>query len=150
MQKTLLMIKPEGMADFREITIMLETKGLIICESMDIECQEDFLRKLYKDQSGGFWEVNKEYLVGKKCKLLMIQGEDAVSRLFELAGGHYNPENCHKDTIRYIFGKRKTYIGKNGRELFLNAVHRSSPENAEYEVALFKEYYKLQKKDEEK
>ena len=141
-QQTLLMIKPEGIDLIDEIVDSIKNDGLQISEGHSIICSEEFLRCLYKEQSGMFWEVNKEYLVGKHCVLFIVYGDDAVSRLLALSGKHYSPENCDRYTIRYRFGKRETYIGKNGISLYLNAVHRSSPENAEYEVALFNKWFR--------
>ncbi len=142
-EKTLLMIKPEGTDYIEDIVSEIRCSGLKISEGYDWICAEGFLKSLYKDQSGGFWEVNKEYLVGKRCVLFVVSGEQAAERLFSLAGTHYSPEKCERDSIRYRFGKRELYIGKNGRELYLNAVHRSSPENAEYEVELFHKWFKI-------
>lgn len=141
MEKTLLMIKPEGMKHKNEIIDMVKQVGLRIVWTNKIIATITFLRKLYKDQSGRFWEANKDYLVGKECLLIIVEGERSASRLYYLCGTHYDPNQCERGTIRRQFGEREPKVGANGQILFLNAVHRSTPENAEYETNLCYKLY---------
>ena len=141
MEKTLLMIKPEGMEHKNDIISRVEQVGLRIVWTRKIIATISFLRKLYKEQSGGFWKVNKDYLLGKECLLIIVEGERAASRLYHLCGTHFDPNQCESGTIRRQFGEGEPKVGVNGQILFLNAVHRSTPENAEYETNLCYKLY---------
>lgn len=138
LEETLIMIKPEGIEYIDNIIEIIVGLGYEVSKEYPIICSENFLKRLYCEQSGAFWEVNKEYLLDKRCVVFIISGEQAKKQIFSIVGTNCNPEECEKNSLRYIFGKREPYIGKNGRKLFLNAIHRSNPENAEYEVDLLK------------
>lgn len=142
MGKSLFMIKPEGMEYADEIINAIQDNNIRIVEKRKITMTQQLLQKIYKDQSGLFWEANRDYLVDKQCILAIVECENVENRLFTLCGVSFKPEECEKGTIRERYGIRKPLTHSNGKALYLNCIHRSSPENAEYEVGIYYDYFR--------
>lgn len=127
-EETLAIIKPDGMKNFSEIIDMITDSGLKI-EKYDIRTldeqivDEHYAHLLDKP----FYPKLKSYMMSDDVVILVLSGENAVSKLRELMG----PTDSTKalpDTIRGKFGTDITY----------NAIHGSdSLENAKLEIERF-------------
>lgn len=140
METTFFMIKPEGLIHAEDIftDLLLYNMNIVLKKEIIMSC--DLMKGIYKNQSGKFFEANRDYLVGKKCILLIIEGHNVAERLYKLSGDNYNPSCCEIGTLRRKYGIHEPILHPNGRQLFLNAVHRSTPENSANEVSLILEY----------
>ena len=130
MEKTLAMIKPDGVARCLtgEILGRMESQGLRIIALK--------LLKLEKSQAERFYAVHRErpffssltaYMSSGPVVAVVLEGEDAVAQFRELIGAT-DPKKAAPGTIRADFG---TSIEE-------NTVHGSdSPESASVEVTFY-------------
>ena len=138
-QQTLVLIKPDGLIRSLTgniLTRLSETKLEIVAGKItrtSRELAEEHYRQL-RDKP--FYPELIRYLVGElhdrhKVMALVYWGEDAISKVRELAGAT-NPEEASPTSIRGSFGR----IRSSG--LFENVIHASSSEDeAEREIKLW-------------
>lgn len=130
MEQTLSIIKPDsvGKSHIGEILSIFELAGLRIAAMK--------MMHLTEKEAEGFYAVHKQrpffqelvdFMVSGPVVVLVLEGENAVSRNRELMGAT-NPQDAAPGTIRHKFGES---VG-------VNAVHGSdSLENAAIEIAYF-------------
>lgn len=130
MEQTLSIIKPDsvGKSHIGDIVAIFEKDGLRIAAMKMIQ--------LTNKEAEGFYAVHKQrpffqelvdFMVSGPVVVMVLEGENAVSRNRELMGAT-NPEDAAEGTIRKLFGES---VG-------VNAVHGSdSLENAAIEIAYF-------------
>ncbi|MFC1515153.1 nucleoside-diphosphate kinase [Thermodesulfobacteriota bacterium] len=130
MERTLSIIKPDGVSRgvVGEVIRRLEAENLKIIAMKMVE--------LTKDQAKGFYAVHKErpffesvtdFMSSGPAVVMILEGENAISRYRELMGAT-NFEEAAEGTIRRDFA---TDIEK-------NVVHGSdSPETADFEINYF-------------
>lgn len=136
MEYSLFMIKPIAYKHKQEILDIIK-KELKIVSTTDVVLNEEFLNKLYateKDEE--FRNINNQYLANKKVCIGVVRGENAKTRLVEICGKEPVGEDCDKNSIRYIY-RTNQKLNISGRDFYLNAIHKASPEDANYEVALY-------------
>ncbi len=129
-ERTLSIIKPDATAKnlIGKIIARFEAEGLKICA----------LRKVHlsKREAEGFYAVHSErpffgeltdFMSSGPCVVLVLEGENAISRNREIMGAT-NPAEAAENTLRKLYANS---IGE-------NAVHGSdSPENALIEISYF-------------
>lgn len=130
MEKTLSIIKPDGVGRglIGEVVRRLEENGLTIIAMKMIH--------MNKTEAEGFYAVHKErpffhslteFMSSGPCVVMVLEGENAISRYRELMGAT-NYEEADPGTIRADFA---TDIEK-------NVVHGSdAPETAAFEIGYF-------------
>ena len=127
-EKTLCIIKPDGYIHKYEILNMIVKEGLIISKIKEEVLNSELLQQHYSHLlDKPFYHKLEMYMLSSPVILMIIEGDNAVSRLRDLVGPT-DSTKASPDTIRGKFGKDITY----------NAVHASdSVENAECEINLF-------------
>ena len=135
MEYSLFMIKPMAYEHKREILDFI-SKELKIESTRDVLLSKDFLNKLYKNENDKFKRINTLYLAGKMACIGVVSGENAKTKLVEICGEHFIPEKCNPNSIRYKYRNNK--VAKIDGEIFyVNAIHKSTPEEADEEVKLY-------------
>ncbi len=129
-ERTLSIIKPDGLekAIIGKIIARFEEKGLKPVAMR--------MARLSRGEAEGFYAVHRarpffaglvEFMTGGPVVLMVLEGEDAVSRNREVMGAT-NPANAAPGTIRKDFAS----------DVQRNTVHGSdSVENARIEIAYF-------------
>ncbi len=133
------LIKPEGMAHREEIYRRLEKEGLAVDWRRRVRPTERLLSVLYPDLPEPIWRATLAHLLGQPCETGIVIGEDAILRLFRIAGAEANPALCAPGTIRFDFGDRTGTEVAPGVRYFNNAIHRpkDQDENEVQMAALF-------------
>jgi nucleoside-diphosphate kinase len=129
-ERTLTIIKPDAVAKGAagQIIARFEQAGLKLLAAK--------LLHLTPGQAGGFYIVHKErpfygslceFMTGGPCMPIVLEGDDAITRLRDLMGAT-DPAKAAAGTIRKDFAS----------SIEANAVHGSdSPESAAFEITYF-------------
>ena len=129
-ERTLTIIKPDAVAKGAtgQIIARFEQAGLKLLAAK--------LLHLTPGQAGGFYIVHKErpffgslceFMTGGPCMPIVLEGDDAITRLRDLMGAT-DPAKAAAGTIRKDFAS----------SIEANAVHGSdSPESAAFEISYF-------------
>ena len=131
-EQTLVLIKPDAMErDLSdEIIETYKENGLKIKKSRTLHANEETAKQHYfelKDKP--FFHEVIDYITRSPLMALILEGEDAISRVRELNGAT-NPNKAKEGTIRYLYG-RDGEVGE-------NCVHASdSPESAQREINIW-------------
>ena len=129
-QQTLSIIKPDAVERnlVEKIKDIFKENKLIIKESKKIHITKDEAAEFYKvHQSKPFYNDLCSYLSSGPIVVLILEGEDAISKNRKLMGAT-DPKNADENTIRKLYG---ISIDK-------NSVHGSdSAENAKKEIEFF-------------
>ena len=130
-ERTFVMVKPDAVVRnlTEEIVNRIERAGLRVVSMRRINMDRASAERLYlvhRDKE--FFERLVEYVLsGPVVVVMLVEGEQAISRMRELIGAT-DPAKAAKGTIRGDFGLSLTQ----------NTVHASdSPESAEHEIPIF-------------
>lgn len=127
-EKTLAIIKPDGMKNIEKIIAMFYENGLKIDKYEIRELDEEIIMQHYSHllEKPFFGEIKDYMLSGPVC-VMVLSGENAVNKLRALMGPT-DSKKASKDTIRGLYGTDITY----------NAIHGSdSKESADIEIKRF-------------
>ena len=131
-EQTLSIIKPNAVKDgnIGAIITLLENNNLNIKQLKMITLNEELATEFYAEHKGkGFFQELLDFMMSGEIVVLMLEGEDVISR-YRLLMGATNPNNADKGTIRALFGSKT--------DLTQNAVHGSDcMESAKRELGLF-------------
>lgn len=138
MEYSLFMIKPCAYQKKEEILEILEG-NLKVLFTKDIILDKAFLSKLYRSEKNEVYKkINENYLNGKKALIGIVAGENAVSDLIKVCGNKPLGSECDKNTIRYKYAPKKEILHfENSPVFYVNAIHKSSPEEAIEQVEVF-------------
>ncbi|MBN2801859.1 MAG: nucleoside-diphosphate kinase [Deltaproteobacteria bacterium] len=129
-EQTLCVIKPNAVKDnnIGAIIKMIEDEGLIVKGLKMTELSDKKVSAFYEEHVGKpFFDGLKEFMTSGKVVGIVLEGEDAISRLRRVMGAT-NPEKADDGTIRKLFAANMTE----------NAVHGSdSPQSAKREIAFY-------------
>lgn len=130
LEKTLVLIKPDAVQRnlIGKILDEYERNGLKIVDLKLMTASEEIAEKHYAEHSDKpFFGELVSYITSSPLVALVVEGEDAISRVRALNGAT-NPEDSGDNTIRALYGI----------SLSENTVHSSdSPESAEKEIAIW-------------
>ncbi len=130
MERTLAIIKPDGMARglIGEIIRRLEKEDLSILGMKTIWMTKEQAKGFYKVHAGKpFYESVTDFMSSGPCVVMVLGGEDSINVYRKLMGAT-DYKMAAKDTIRHDYA---TDIEK-------NVVHGSdSPQTAAFEIAYF-------------
>ena len=130
MQRTLLMIKPDAVEKraIGRIINMLEENGFKIISIKSKVFTKEEAEKFYEVHKGKeFFSSLIDYITSGMVVGIMVEGDNAVSKLRELVGAT-DPRKARAGTIRAVFGE----------SIERNAEHAcDSPESADKELSLF-------------
>jgi nucleoside-diphosphate kinase len=130
LERTLSIVKPDGVSKhlIGEVISRFEKEGLRVIALKMV--------KLSKTEAEGFYAVHRErpffpslteFMSSGPCVVMVLQGENAISRVREIMGAT-DPEKAAKGTIRRDFASN----------IERNIVHGSdSPESASFEICYF-------------
>lgn len=129
-ERTLAIIKPDGVAKclIGAVLKRIEQEGLRIVAMKMIKMNKAQAMEFYKVHEGKpFFESVTDFMSSGPCVLMVLQGENAISRYRNLMGAT-NPKQADEGTLRRDFA---TDVEK-------NVVHGSdSPETADFEIKYF-------------
>lgn len=141
-ERSLFIIKPDAYKYKNEILDELRNNNFELQYIKDVILNEDFLNKLYSAENDEFTNLmNVEYFSGKTATIGIAAGEDCKVRLFKICGDTYIPDKCDKNSIRYKYSEIREPILLHGCEFYINAIHRSLPQDAEKEIELYMNEY---------
>ena len=130
MERTLSIIKPDAVERNLEnkIKSLFEDKNLKVLKSKKIKISKDEASEFYKEhQTKPFYDVLCDYLSSGPIIVMILEGDNAVSKNRELMGAT-DPLKAEEGTLRKMYG---ISIDK-------NSVHGSdSVENAKIEIGFF-------------
>ncbi len=129
-QQTLAIIKPDGVARklIGSVVSKIENEGLSITAMKLIRMTKEQAKGFYKVHEGKpFYGSLTDFMSSGPCVVMVLEGEDAISRYRKLMGAT-DYRKADRGTIRREYA---TDIEK-------NVVHGSdSPESAEFEISYF-------------
>ncbi|MGN1200806.1 MAG: nucleoside-diphosphate kinase [Candidatus Caccovivens sp.] len=136
-EQSYVMVKPEFANNpevVEEVRNRLVGKGLEIKKAGYINYDKERAARHYHEHVGkSFYPELEEYITSDKAYGMIVEGENAISIIRELAGATKNPV---PGTIRYDIPEK---LGIE-RRVTQNVVHSSdSKESAELEIGIFKE-----------
>lgn len=123
LEKSLFMIKPEGMKYKDTIRDRIERSGLEITQSKTQVFDNVMLNTLYGDAPKHVRRAQAELFNEKYVEVGIVLGAHAVSSLFDLIGHFADPRMCNGESLRYLYGEHNPIV-INDVELFKNAIHR--------------------------
>ncbi|HEX5412454.1 MAG TPA: nucleoside-diphosphate kinase [Terriglobia bacterium] len=130
MERTLTIIKPDAVAagHIGNIIRIFESNHLIIKAARLISLTKQEAEGFYAvHRDKGFFESLTAFMSSGPALAMVLEGEDAISRLRKLMGAT-NPANADEGTIRKLYAQNIEH----------NAVHGSdAPETAAFEIAYF-------------
>ena len=142
-EKTIAMIKPEGMLHQQFIHHRLSQHGLTIVDRKMIVLDEKMLSTIYADLPPVFKAPTMAHLNGQTVEVLVIQGENAIRAVMNEVGDHKDPEQCDARQIRSVLAKKtdskEMRISITPRLTYCkNFVHRANgPREVEVQAKLF-------------
>lgn len=129
-EQTFVMIKPDGIRKglIDEIISRIRRVGLNVVAQRRLKLDRSLAEKLYSVHQGKpFFERLVDHVLSGEVLVMLVEGENAVSRMRELIGAT-DPAKAAKGTIRGDFASSVTE----------NIIHAAdSPENARREASLF-------------
>ncbi len=136
MEKTLVMIKPDGVERnlIGKIISIFEEKGLRVVALKKVRLSKEQAKAFYiVHKERPFYEELTDYMSSGPVVAMVLEGENAIKKVREIMGAT-DPAEAEEGTIRKLFGIDK---GK-------NTVHGSdSPESASKEIPFFFSEYEL-------
>ncbi|MEM4201823.1 MAG: nucleoside-diphosphate kinase [Candidatus Hadarchaeum sp.] len=129
-EQTFVMIKPDGIRKglIDEIISRIRRVGLNVVAQRRLKLDRSLAEKLYSVHQGKpFFERLVDHVLSGEVLVMLVEGENAVSRMRELIGAT-DPAKAARGTIRGDFASSVTE----------NIIHAAdSPENARREASLF-------------
>lgn len=129
-EQTFVLIKPDAVERnlIGKILSEYERNGLEVVEMKLLNATNEIAEEHYSEHMGKpFFNNLLEYITSGPLVALVLEGEDAVSRVRALNGAT-NPKDAVDNTIRALYGI----------SLSNNTVHSSdSPESAKREIAIW-------------
>lgn len=141
-ERSLFIIKPNSYKYKNQIIQELKDNEFELQYIRDVTLSKKFLSKLYSDLDDTFVNLmNIEYFSGKMATIGIAAGINCKERLFQICGESYKPDLCNKNSIRYKYSSIREPINIHGHEFYINAIHRSLPQDAEREIELYMDEY---------
>jgi nucleoside-diphosphate kinase len=129
-ERTLTIIKPDAMGAGRagDIIKILEANQFKIIAARLVSLSRQEAEGFYAvHRNKGFFESLTTFMSSGRALVMVLEGEDILSRLREVMGAT-NPAHAAPGTIRRLYGTN----------IECNAIHGSdAPETAAFEIAYF-------------
>lgn len=130
MEKTLVLIKPDALADGHsgDIIKRYEAEGFKLVALKLMRMTRSIAAKHYAEHIGRpYYDGLVEFMTSAPLIAMVLEGENVIARVREINGAT-NPVNAAEGTIRKLYARDNTK----------NAVHASdSPASAAREIAIF-------------
>lgn len=121
MHRSYYIIKPDGIASCQLIEEIIEAKIKITKRALT-PIPEELVRLMYPAVTPGLLKaIITEYdhpnIVG------IVEGRNAVQKMYELCGTETDPRHCGRKTIRYLFGAATDRF-IDSKPFYRNIIHR--------------------------
>ncbi len=130
MEKTLVLIKPDALADGHsgDIIKRYEAEGFKLVALKLMRMTRSIAAKHYAEHIGRpYYDGLVEFMTSAPLIAMVLEGENVIARVREINGAT-NPANAAEGTIRKLYARDNTK----------NAVHASDrPSSAAREIAIF-------------
>lgn len=128
MEKTLILIKPDGMENIEKIIEILYKNDLKIEDYKLMQLDDEIIMEHYGHVADRpFFPALKEFMTSAPIAAMILTGENAILKTREVIGCT-NSKEAKEGTVRNLFGTDSTK----------NAIHASdSPESVEAEINRF-------------
>lgn len=130
-------VKPEAIEHRKEIREFIEKNSfLTIRYSKLMILNDEAIHYLFIDDRGtALLNAIKQHMLGKRVEVnIVVSGErseeELATELVRVTGAHFNPKLCDPNTVRAIFGS-SDFMMYHNQKYFLNAIHRSSPQESQ-------------------
>lgn len=138
MERSVYIIKPEAESHRAAIHAVLEESGLTIVARTSVLLPDWALEALYPDINKDLRGATRMYFGLGPCEVGVVEGANAIERLFTLAGTAVSPAECASSSIRARFGVHRP-VRYRSAVYYLNGFHRSSDfVEAQRDLELFK------------
>lgn len=115
------MIKPEAMPYRAEITAKIR-QNLDITEQKELILADWAISEIYDDLSEGLWLATR-FALSRTVELGLVQGDNAIAKMYGIAGTRTAPKECENDSLRFLYGiAEPIFVG--GVKYYKNAIHR--------------------------
>ena len=126
--------KPELMKVRKEIDSLIKRRTkLRIVASGIVLLTPEVIRMLYENLDEKVYKIIERYMTSIYLEITVWGGVDAINKLKQVCGEHYDPNQCKPGTIRAKFGCKipEVFNLRNGRiyKLFLNGIHRTKKQS---------------------
>lgn len=147
-ERSLFMIKPDSYIYKKQILEELIKSDFQLEYVKEVILNKEFLAQLYSSETDEIIKMlNIEYFSGKLATIGIAAGKNAKERLLKKCGEIYDPNMCDKDTIRYKYSGIRKPIILNGYPFYINAIHRSLPQDSEKEIEIYMTEYILKNRE---
>jgi len=125
LEQTFFCIRPYIFEKREMIKKIISNSELVIKESKIIWLAQDDIRVIYEhEEPSAYFDANLYFMTKGFSEAGIIEGEDVMSRLIEVASSTHIPSESGPTTLRAIFGKTNP-VDFNGFNYYLNPLHRS-------------------------
>ena len=104
MDRSVYIMKPDGMPHLDEVHEMLLSAGLRIVASRFVCLPGWVVAFLYPKVTGEWRRFIVERMTGTPVEIGIVEGEDAIAKLCCVTGEATDPRRCARGTIRQRFG----------------------------------------------
>jgi len=124
MERSVYIIKPEAMSDRKGICRLIEAAGLRIVARKLTRISKEAIDILYPDLNQDLRDATLYHYGLGLSEIGIVEGPEAIARLFRLAGQSVDPAECRASTIRFKFGYRLP-VRMGNAFYYKNAFHRT-------------------------
>lgn len=138
LEYTFFCIRPYIFEKREEIKKMITDANLEIKSTKILWLTPNDLRIIYgHDEPSNYFDASMHFMTTGFVEVGVVEGEDVIDKLLELASDIHIPSQSKVGTIRATFGKTHP-VNFNGFDYYLNPLHRSRTRTeARKEVSLF-------------
>jgi len=124
MERSVYIIKPEAVTHRELIRSHIRDAGLRVVAHKLVVLPTHAIESLYPDMDADLHAATLHYFRVGPSEIGIVEGVDAVKRLYHIAGEFVDPTKCPPNTIRGSYGFRSP-VKWRGAIYFLNGLHRS-------------------------
>lgn len=137
MERSVYIIKPEAVAHRERIRSRIHDAGLRVVAHKVVVLPTHAIESLYPDMEADLHAATLHYFGVGPSEIGIVEGDDAIKRLNQVAGDFVDPAKCPPSTIRASYGF-KSPVKWRSAIYFLNGIHRSKDANeVARDLALF-------------
>ena len=137
-ERTLIIIKPDGISKEKEIISRYQKAGLKVVAKKEMKATKELLRQHYSAHAGKpFYEGLVEFMSSRKVAAFVLEGKNAVEVARKVTGAT-DPSKADKGTIRGDLGTDIQEKANREKRAIQNLVHASGTrDEAEKEIRLW-------------
>lgn len=137
MEESIYIIKPEAYPQREKIRQqIIDSKLKIVSKFEGLKISPDILNEFYSSVEAQLRNAMIRYLEEGFVEIGCVRGENAIQKMIEITGFHFNPAECAPNTIRAVYGSKEPF-NYGGQIIFKNAIHRTHPRDADTESIVY-------------